>query len=288
MDNQKLWQSQNFLKNPQFVASLIEKTNIGSDDVIVEIGPGKGVITQQLANKVLKVIGVEFDHNLAASLKSAFSKVGNIEIVEADFLKWGLPRYPYKIFANIPFNLTAGIVNKLLTSSNSPEAAYLIMQDRAAERFIGQPVGLNSQTSILLQPFWEMKIVTKIDKRQFEPIPNINAVLAKFVKRREALVDPELTQQYRDFVVYGYNQWQPTVLDAFRGIFSPKQIDIISKRFNISGLKPSGLTADQWIGLFNTYLEYVPERKKTKVGGAQQNLKLKQKGMRKQHRTRER
>ena len=286
MSNRQLWQSQNFLISPEFVASLVEKTNIGPSDTVVEIGSGKGVITRQLAKKAQRVMGVEYDHELSVSLESSLSDVANVKIVEANLLSWDLPEHPYKVFSNIPFNMTADMINKLLVYPNPPEATYLIMQDRAAERFIGKPVGPDSQASILFQPFYDMGIVTRVDRRQFKPIPNINAVLARFVKRREPLIDLSLTQQYRDFVIYGYNQWQPTILEAFRGVFSPRQLDIIAERFGIKGLKPSELEVNQWLGLFNTYLEHFPGGNKAKVMGAEKNLRLKQQGMKKQHRTR--
>lgn len=288
MDDRQLWQSQNFLRSPEFVSSLIDKTSIDPADTVVEIGPGKGVITRQLAERAKKVIGVEYDSDLAQKLKLSLSSKTNIEIVEADFLRWDLPRYPYKVFANIPFNMTADMVNKLLVSSNPPESTYLIMQDSAAERFIGAPVGPNSQISILLQPFYDMGVVTRIDRRQFEPVPSVNAVLARFDRRNEPLVDPKLGQQYRDFVIYGYNQWQPTILDAFKKVFSGKQTNIISKRFGVAGLKPLELTVEQWVGLFDSFMEHVPEDKKVIVRGAENRLRSKQKGMKKQHRTRKR
>lgn len=288
MNSRQLWQSQNFLRSPEFVMSLIEMTNIGSMDTVVEIGSGKGVITQQLAKNARKVIGVERDHLLARQLRLIFSGQGNIEIIEADFLRWNLPKDPYKVFSNIPFNMTADMVNKLLVSGNPPEVTYLIMQDKAAERFIGLPVGQNSQVSILLQPFFEMGIVARIDRRQFDPVPNVNAVFVKFIKREVPLVDQKLQQLYRDFVIYGYNQWEPTVLEAFKTIFSDRQINILAAKFKIARLKPSELSVEQWLGMFNSFVGYVLEDKKAIVRGAEQNLKLKQKGMQKQYRTRNR
>lgn len=288
MDSRKLWQSQNFLKDREFVSSLVEMTNIGPTDTVIEVGPGKGIITQQLAGKAQKVIGVEYDRSLARQLKATFAGQKNIEIVEADFLRWDLPKYPYKVFSNIPFNMTADIVNKLLGSPYSPESTYLIMQDTAAERFIGAPVSQSSQISILLQPFYDMGIVTRIDRRQFQPVPNINAVLARFDKRKEPLVDPTLLQLYRDFVIYGYNQWQPTVLEAFKRVFSGRQINIISQTSGVAGLKPSQLSAEQWIILFNSFMQYVPVDKKAIVKGAEEKLKSQQRGMQRQYRTRKR
>lgn len=281
----KLSHSQNFLKSSEFVCSLIDKTTISNKDLVVEIGSGKGVITLELAKKAGKVIGVEYDQKLAVNLKSKFVDNPKIEIVEADFLKWKLPIQSYKVFANIPFNTTSDIVKKLLNSPVSPEVAYLIMQDKAAERFIGYAVGENTQVSILLQPFYEMSILTKIDRRRFKPVPNVNIVLAKFEKRKNPVIDTKFLQNYRDFITYGYNQWQPTLLDAFKEVFTKKQLGIISRNLEISGKKPSEVTVQDWVKMFNTFIKFVPADRKNIVFGAEKRLQFSQKGMKKQHRT---
>lgn len=273
------------LKNPRFVSSLLNKTDIDSKDTVVEIGAGTGVITGQLLDKVKKVIAIEYDKDLVDELYRSFSKYSNLEIVKTDFLTWKLPSYPYKVFSNIPFNITADIITKLLESENSPESTYLIMQDKAAERFIGEPVGDNSQASILLKPFFDMGIVTKINRDQFEPRPNVNTVLAKFIKKEYPLIKYENWQEYRDFVIYGYNQWKPTILEAFGEVFSYKQSKIIKRNFGVGGMKPSELNIEQWVKMFETYKQYVPEFKKEKVRGAEKRLKRQQKSLEKRHRT---
>lgn len=273
------------LKNPRFVSSLLNKTDIDSKDTVVEIGAGTGVITGQLLDKVKKVIAIEYDKDLVDELYRSFSKYSNLEIVKTDFLTWKLPSYPYKVFSNIPFNITADIITKLLESENSPESTYLIMQDKAAERFIGEPVGDNSQASILLKPFFDMGIVTKINRDQFEPRPSVNTVLAKFIKKEYPLIKYENWQEYRDFVIYGYNQWKPTILEAFGEVFSYKQSKIIKRNFGVGGMKPSELNIEQWVKVFETYKQYVPEFKKEKVRGAEKRLKRQQKSLEKRHRT---
>jgi len=287
-DERQLSHAQNFLKSSEFVGDLIDRTGIKSGDFVVEIGPGKGIITLELSKRAEKVVGVELDPTLVRSLKAGFSGKDNVEIVEADFLKWDLPKRPYKVFANIPFNMTADMVNKLLSAENPPEAAYLIMQDRAAGRFMGPPFGPSSQMSTLLQPFYNMGIIVRIDRREFSPVPNVNAVLARFEKRKEPAVDPTYQTLYRDFVVYGYNQWKPTLLESFRGVFTGKQLDIMARDLGLGGLKPSEVNIDQWIGMFGVFMQHVPQDKKDLIKGAERRLKSMQSGMKKQHRTRRR
>lgn len=286
LNDRKISHSQNFLKNPEFVKSLIHQTDINNGDLVVEIGPGKGIITSILKDVAANVVGIEIDRQLFDNLRNKFRGFSSVNIINADFLQWSLPSSPYKVFSNIPFNMTTDIVTKLLNSRNSPMVSYLIMQDKAAERFLGDPRGKNTQMSILTKPCYEISIVTKINRNQFSPVPNIDAVLVKFQKRIIPLVKLEHTQLFRDFVIYGYNQWKPTILESFEKIFSPKQRSILQSTLHIQKAKPSDLNLEQWLALFDSFNKYTDESKKNVVRGAENKLKIQQSKLQKLHRTR--
>jgi len=110
---QRISHSQNFLKDLEFVKGLVDKTDIGSDDFVVEIGPGKGIITEVLASRVRCVKAVEVDEVLFTKLQDKLKNYKNVEIIKADFLKWRHPSTPYKVFSNIPFNLAVGMPRTL-------------------------------------------------------------------------------------------------------------------------------------------------------------------------------
>ncbi|MDD4381766.1 MAG: 23S ribosomal RNA methyltransferase Erm [Candidatus Dojkabacteria bacterium] len=284
---ESLWHSQNFLRDPQFVASLVDIADISSHDTVIEIGPGKGIITEQLSRKADRVIAIEYDNELVQGLREKFSDSSNVEILGADFLKWSLPNNKYKVFSNIPFEYTSRIIDKLLVSSNPPEDTFLIMQDLAAKRFMGKFAGgEDSQMSILLQPFYSMNILRRIDRNQYTPTPNVNTVLGHFMKKEYPLIENKNTQEYRDFVIYGYNQWKPTLLEAFKDVFSYNQTKIIKKNLKLEGKKPSDLDVNTWVALFKTYQKYVPQERKFQVKGSEERLNKSQQRMKKRYRTR--
>ena len=142
--------SQNFIKDPQLVLSLIEKSSISLEDVVYEIGPGTGVITSALVNCCKKVIAIEKDSDLSAMLQRKLCHLPNLTIRTGNFLEYKLPRKPYKVFSNIPFCITSAIMTKLSTTQNPPEDSFLIMQKEAAEMFSGIPH--ETLRSILLKP----------------------------------------------------------------------------------------------------------------------------------------
>lgn len=277
--------SQNFIRHPKLVSQLLELTNISPADLVVEIGPGKGMITRELAKTAGRVIAIERDRRFSEGL-SEINSIGNFQLVIDDFMRWQLPREDYKVFSNIPFNYTSDIVSKLTTSDRKPTDIYLIMQETASHRFIGIPYERNSQISTLLSIEFSIEILQKINRDNFEPRPNVSIVFTHFAKRSVPLISEINHQDFRDFVVYGYNQWSPTVIDAFRKVFTNRQRTIITRSINLTGLKPSDLNIEQWIELYNTYSRYVDEDKKNLVRGSEKRLSKNQSKLTKQHRTR--
>lgn len=277
--------SQNFIRNPQLVRQLLELSNVSSADLVVEIGPGTGMITRELVKTAGRVIAIERDRRFSERLLE-INGSGNFQLVIDDFMKWQLPRENYKVFSNIPFNYTADIVSKLTTSDRKPTDIYLIMQESAAHRFIGRPYEKNSQISIMLSIEFSIEIMRQIDRNFFEPRPSVNIVFAHFTKRTTPLMSIASFQDFRDFVVYGYNQWSPTIIDAFYKIFTHRQRAIVVRSMNLTGLKPSDLNTEQWIQLYHSYNEYVDENRKNLVRGSEKRLRKKQSELIKQHRTR--
>ena len=279
--------SQNFLKDPALVNKLLDKSSIGKEDIVYEIGSGKGVITQELAKRCLKVIGIEKDKKLYKILKEDLFKKHKIEIKLGDFLEQKLLlEKRYKVFSNIPFNITADIVRKLTCSPNPPEDCYLIIQKEAAQKYAGLPK--ETQFSLLLKPWFELKVLHYFQKMDFSPVPSVDIVLLQIKKREESLVKKIYTQLYRDFIVYGFNQWKPTLEEAFKKIFTYVQFKKLSRNLGFDlRAKPSDLDLRQWLGLFSYFSENVEEDKKKLIYRAEFWLKQQQSHLQKIHRTKQ-
>ena len=136
----RIFYSQNFLKNPEVAWKILEeKCSLSPEDTVYEIGAGKGAITEILAKRCQRVVAIEIDPNLYCFLKKKFAQTPNVEIIQGDFLKQPLPRFPYKVFANPPFRIFSEIIRKLTETENPPEATYLFAQKEAAQKFTGKP-----------------------------------------------------------------------------------------------------------------------------------------------------
>lgn len=270
--------SQNFIKSPILVKQLLSVSSLNISDLVVEIGPGKGIITQELLNYVSNVIAIEKDCELFFYLKNKFSNFSNLQIINQDFLNWSLPKNPYKIFSNIPFSITADIISKILKSPQKPIEMYLIMQLEAVNKYCLSKI-FNNQDAILLSPIYDLQILGDIDRSAFTPKPQVDIVFVKFSLKKTFLINTKNYQLFRDFVIYGYNQWKPNIFEIYKKIFSYDQFKKINHQLKINNLKPSQLSINQWLDFFTIYQKFVSSQKQRLIDGFEKiyskNIKVK-------------
>lgn len=276
--------SQNFFKHQSVARHIVEWSTLDPRDLVLEIGPGEGVLTRELADRCWQVMAVEKDPALARRLGRQLGESPNVTVFEADIVEFPLPVTPYKVFANIPFNITAAIMTRLTESPNPPDEAALVMQREAAERFTGSPRGTLS--AALLHPWFEMSIGYRFQPSDFVPPPRVDVVLLRFNKRGPPLVSRSKMAQYRDFVTVGFTAWQPTVYDAFREVFGTRRLSTIAA----SGLnlhqKPSEMPLEDWPVLFAQCMRNASSRQREIVRGAEERLRAQQQKLTKRHRSR--
>ena len=179
--------SQHFLKSPRFALKLIGHSNIKKRDIVIDIGAGSGVITTALAKRAKAVIAVEKDHGTAEKLRKNLKNLGNVKIVEGDFLNLELPKTgSYKIFANPPFHLSSKIVHKLIEAENPPKSFYLILQKQFALKLLNTDRHYTSKLGYQLIQGYETKIKYPLKPTDFTPPPAVPTVLFEAKKIPEA------------------------------------------------------------------------------------------------------
>ncbi len=279
--------SQNFLKDSKLIASLIERSNISKNDLVFEIGAGSGIITEELAKQARKVVAFELDVSLFRKLTHSFAGNPNLELKCGNFLKFSLPYTPYKVFSNIPFNITSDIIKKLTFSVNPPKDSYLIVQKEAALKFTGKPfTDKNSLISTILYPWFEFSIVYKFQRSDFFPRPNVDSVLLEIKKRDEPLVNNNDRDDYRDFVVFAFSQFSPNILEGLEKVLGSQEILTLSHKLNfLAKQKPSEINFENWLDLFNLFL-VKPTNKKIIVSGSYNSWIRQQENIEKIYRTR--
>jgi 23S rRNA (adenine-N6)-dimethyltransferase len=244
--------AQNFLKSPALVHRLVSISTIGPSDIVYEIGAGKGIITAELARVAKRVVAIEKDPRLVCALQERFLGSETVEIIEKDFLGLSIPSADYKIFANIPYNMTARIVRKILYEPPVASEAYLILQKEAAKKFSGWP----SETlfSILAKPFFEFQIVRELRRTDFAPMPGVDSVLLRIERRCIPLIHNADRRLYSDFVQYGFGRWKRHLRSAFKPVFTYKQWKRMSRELHFSlNATPRQLSFEQWLSLFHAF-----------------------------------
>lgn len=258
--------SQNFIKNDSLVKELISKTDLNKRDLVLDIGAGKGILSKELAKHVKKVIAIEIDSNLIPELKQNTQQFENIEVVNDDFMNYQLPKEPYKVFSNIPFNYSSKIFRKLLLSDNNPLNTYLFLQIDFWKRYAG--IEKETQMSLLLKPLYEMNLIQKLKKDDFIPSPAVDAVFVEVKLRETPLIDLSKYESYKDFIVYATIQGKTNISNNLKKVITYNQMKRLSKDLKFS-LKdnPMDLTINQWVGLYHFYEDNVLDDKKVLTKG---------------------
>lgn len=175
---------QHFLHAPNVVGAMIHAAKIEQETKVLEIGPGKGVLTRGLLEAGAKVVAIEKDERSIEHMKENFSSdiaEGKLRLVEDDILKTeprdlGLEKGKYVIVANVPYYITGEILKKFLTSTDRPARMVLLVQKEVAKRIVAAD-GKESILSISVKAYGEPKYIDTVPKRFFRPIPKVDSAI---------------------------------------------------------------------------------------------------------------
>ncbi|WP_291569998.1 ribosomal RNA small subunit methyltransferase A [Clostridium sp. UBA4548] len=272
--------SQNYLACSGLIDRLIQQSSIRSNDEVLDIGAGKGIITKELLNLGCKVISVELDQKNILYLKKQFKNETQCTLIFGNFLELPLPEGNYKIFSNIPFFITSDVLDKITQAKNPPIDSYLILQKQAAMKYCGSMK--TTLKSLLLKPRFNMMIVHQFSRNDFSPRPNVDIVLLRIQKRNVDELTIEEFEVYRDFICYCYknNKTFP------KKIFTYRQLKELRKRHGITNYRTSEMRYEEWIILFRCFLQYISDEKKSQVRGSYSQYLLQESLLKKQFRSR--
>ncbi len=253
--------SQNFLVNNKLVRQLVDDAEFSKRDTVIEIGPGKGIITRVLAKRVGHVIAIEKDEQLTHSLLRKESLPENVTLYSSDALTFPMPTTPYRVFANIPFRHTAAIVGKLTTGVAPPFDARLIVQREAAERFmIGRETTMRAQQ---LAPFFDVEILHSFRSQDFSPSPGVECVLMRISQKQHPDLPLETSRKFGQLVEAVYSAWQPTLEKAIKSALPRLAAQsVIADRMvrRVLASQPSQVSPEVWLRIFELLLERDDDR----------------------------
>jgi 16S rRNA (adenine1518-N6/adenine1519-N6)-dimethyltransferase len=191
---------QNFLIDPAVRDAVAAAARCSPDGDALEVGAGVGTLTVALAPRCRRVVAVELDHALIPALREVLSSHSNVEVVEADILRFdseaAFPHGGETVAGNIPYNLTGALIRKLLDRPPRPRLLSLVVQKEVAERWTAKTGA--SLATVVVQVFTEARMLLTIPATAFTPEPKVDSALVSLEVRSQPAVDvPDLDAFFR-------------------------------------------------------------------------------------------
>ncbi len=226
---------QNFLINTGVQKKIIESCQLTLSDSVLEIGPGKGALTNSLSNSVSKVVAVEKDKKLAEHLRQHFHG-SNVEIICEDILKFDLKKLPSptKVIGNLPYNIATPIIEKVILNRHLFKEMYVMVQLEHGKRLVAGPKTKDyGSLSCFVQFYAEPKILFKISPGSFSPAPKVQSCFMSLKLLDRPRFDVEDEELLFKMIRLGFRQRRKTLVNALKD-FCDGDIKKILEGINIS------------------------------------------------------
>lgn len=243
---------QHWLRDRDALTHIADCADVGSEDTVLEIGPGLGTLTSELLRRAKRVVAVEFDPELAKKLPGQFPGK-SLEVQHDDILQFDLSTLPtgYKVVANVPYYITSKIVQKLMTASNKPAVAVLLVQKEVAERIAAQS-GDMSILAISAQLYAEASLGDVVPAELFTPPPKVDSQVVILRARDESLVAQDDEKAFFRMVKAGFSAKRKKLRSSLSGGLgiSKQDVEALLGRAGISpDSRAEDLTIEDWLRL---------------------------------------
>ncbi|HLR21490.1 MAG TPA: 16S rRNA (adenine(1518)-N(6)/adenine(1519)-N(6))-dimethyltransferase RsmA [Tissierellaceae bacterium] len=212
---------QNFLIDGNIVGNIVESANITKSDYVLEIGPGIGTLTEELARKAKKVVAIEIDEGLLPVLDETLEEYDNIEIIHGDILDIDINKLiqekfnntPVKVVANLPYYVTTPIIGKLLEEVNYIDSITVMVQKEVADRMVADPGSkVYGSLSVFINFYTDPEISFRVPKTVFMPQPKIDSAIIKLnIKEDIPNIDKD---KFFKVVKAGFSKRRKTILNS--------------------------------------------------------------------------
>lgn len=248
---------QHLLNNKEVIKDIINIARISKGDLVLELGAGKGAITNDLSNRARKVLAVEYDQKFIKKLDQLELK--NTVIIKQDILKISLPREPFIVVSNIPYAITTPIMKKLLNNPLSNfQRGVLLMEKGAAKRFTSNYV--KDPYVIAWRMWFDIQYVKGISRKNFSPPPKVDSAMVKINRKANPIVPYSDYLVFWGLVDYVLKNPQLSLDYALRGAFTVPQIKRLKRNLRLKNEIPvAELTEEQWGILYETMVKHVPK-----------------------------
>lgn len=213
---------QHFLTDPRLLGRIADALAITRDDTVIEIGPGRGALTEQLLQRAGRVIAIELDRDLAPILRERWKDEPRFALVEGDVLEQDLGALaggPYLLAGNVPYNITTPILFHAMRRPRPTRAVYLV-QKEVADRVVA-PAGSEDYgaLSVNVQALADAELLFTVGARAFTPPPKVESAVIRVTPRAEAMLGAEEEEPFRLFVQAAFGLRRKQMRRVVRTVF---------------------------------------------------------------------
>jgi 16S rRNA (adenine1518-N6/adenine1519-N6)-dimethyltransferase len=252
---------QHFLVDEEVLRAVASAAELTTNDVVMEIGPGLGVLTRELAKRAGQVVSVELDSFLSSALRQTLASLENVTVVDGDILQLepaallqGHKAANYKVVANLPYYITSAVLRHFLEAKLKPQIMVVMVQKEVAEAIVAKP-GRMSLLSVSIQLYGEPEVVSYVPARCFYPPPEVSSAILKVALYPRPVVAKD-SEGFFQLVRAGFCASRKQLVNSLaQGLGLPKarvsplleKVGIMPKR------RAETLTLTEWAQLWQVY-----------------------------------
>lgn len=246
---------QHFLSDRRILTRIVDALAPTSDETVVEVGPGRGALTEILRERAGRVIAIEYDRALAAALRDKYAD-SNVHIVEADVLKTNLGEVAggaYSLIGNVPYYITTPILFHALRRPRADRAVYLVQREVADRMSADAGDKEYGALSVNLQALAGAETVFRVSAGAFNPPPKVESAVVRVTPRADPIIAREEEQGFRELVQAAFGMRRKQMRRVLRGIrpISAERADELLAAAGIQpDARPETLTPERFAALF--------------------------------------
>jgi len=261
---------QHFLVDEAVLERILSAVELSPGDIVVEIGPGLGILTEGLAKRGAKVIAVELDSKLVALLKKRLAPFPDVKIIRADILKVTPQQLlqnnltasefirGYKVIANLPYYITSPVLNHFLEAQSRPSEMVVMVQKEVGEAIAAAP-GKMSFLSVRTQFYSKPAIISYVPAASFYPPPKVDSVILRLNVYSQPPIEVSDVAGFFDIVMHGFSSPRKQLRNSLAHSFKmpPRQVVSLLEKAGIEARRRAEtLSLEEWRELWKTFAPF--------------------------------
>lgn len=258
---------QNFIMDDEFLSLLLDLAGLNEEDRVLEIGPGPGIMTSLIADRAAKVLAIEMDEKLQPVLSDVLSEQENAEVIFADAMKADLSTIVhekldgegYRVIANLPYYITADLIQKMVLTRPMPDSICVMVQKEAAERLMSKPGAKNwCAFAAMVRCYGDCEILDDVPPQRFNPPPHVDSCFIRIDLHPQQLVAAQLEQELLKMVRCCFHMRRKTLANNLKACFGLSQqqaVEVLESAGLAPQVRGEALSLEEIARLTEVYCE---------------------------------